>query len=292
MAVFVCVVERGSFSAAADELLISAVMVGKHIAQLEAMLGTRLLERTTRKQSLTNAGAIYFDNCKKVLEQVQWAESSVESLQTQPQGLLRVSAPINIGTALLAPLIADYLAQYPQVKLELILSNSRVDLIEDGFDLAIRTGDLGDVPWVVRHWFDYRMQLCASPSYVLQHGTPEHPRDLQQHHSLTHLVWGHRNEWPDLRLQDQQAWPSQSRFACNDSQALRHAALNGAGLILQPEILLADDIAAGRLLPLLAAYLPPAAPVQLVYLADARPRPKLMSLVNFLLAHPPTRFEG
>jgi DNA-binding transcriptional LysR family regulator len=289
MAVLVSVVECGSFSAAANELMISAVMVGKHIAQLEAMLGTRLLERTTRKQSLTSAGASYFENCKKVLEQVRWAESSVESLQTQPQGLLRVSAPINLGASVISQLVAGYLAQYPHVKLELILSNTRVDLIEDGFDLAIRTGNLGESDLVARALPDYQLRLCASPAYLQQHGTPQHPSELQQHYCVTHLIWGHRNEWPGLRLRDQQVWPCKSRFASNDSRALRQAALNGVGLIFQPEVLLGADITAGHLIPILGDYLPKATPVNLVYLPDARPRPKLSSLVDYLLAHYPAQ---
>jgi DNA-binding transcriptional LysR family regulator len=285
MAVFVGVVESGSFSAAADALNISAVMVGKHIAQLEALLGVRLLERTTRKHSLTSAGANYYDNCKKVLEQVRWAESSIESLQAQPQGLLRISAPINLGATVIAPLVAGYLAEYPQVKIELILSNSRVDLIEDGFDLAIRTGDLGNSDLVARALPDYQLRLCASPAYLQQHGTPQHPSELQQHYCVTHLIWGNRNEWPGLRLRDQQIWPCQSRFASNDSRALRQAALNGTGIIFQPEVLLGEDIAAGRLVPILDDYLPPATPVHLVYLPDPRPRAKLNSVVAYLLAN-------
>lgn len=287
MAVFVAVVEQGGFSAAAQALDISAVMVGKYIQQLETQLGTRLIERTTRRQSLTMAGISYFDNCKKILEQVRWAESSIESLQVAPQGLLRVSAPVNLGAMLIAPLLADYLGQYPHVKLELILSNARVDLIEDGFDLAIRTGALGDANLVARALPDYRMLLCASPAYLQQHGTPQSPADLAQHHCLTHLVWGHRQGWPEPLQLNQQAWPTKSRLACNDSQALRQAALHGAGIVLQPEVLLAEDIHAGRLIPLLPDFLPPALPVHLLYLPDARPRPKLTSLVDYLLAQLP-----
>lgn len=283
MAVFVSVVESGSFSAAADEMAISAVMVGKHIAQLEAQLGVRLLERTTRKHSLTSAGANYYDNCKKVIEQVRWAESSIESLQAQPQGLLRISAPVNLGATVIAPLVAGYLAQYPHVKIELILSNTRVDLIEDGFDLAIRTGDLGNSDLVARALPDYQLRLCASPAYLQQHGMPQHPSELQRHFCVTHLIWGHRNEWPGLRLRDQQVWPCQSRFASNDSRALREAALNGSGIILQPEVLLGSDIAAGRLIPILTDYLPQATPVHLAYLPDPRPRPKLKSVVDYFL---------
>ncbi|NHQ86492.1 LysR family transcriptional regulator [Iodobacter sp. HSC-16F04] len=287
MQVFVAVVEQGSLSAAANELGISAVMVGKHIQQLESLLNTRLIERTTRRQSVSRAGASYFENCKKVLEQVRWAESSVESLQLQPRGLLRVSAPINLGSMLIAPLIARYLAQYPKVRLELILSNSRVDLIEDGFDLAIRTGDLGEAHFVAKPIGQYQLQLCASPQYLQQYGTPLSPADLSRHHGLTHLVWG--NEWPSLVLQDDQIWPIKSRFASNDSQALRQAALNGAGIILQPQALLAEDIAAGRLIPLLQEHLPVAKPVHLIYLPDTRPRPKLSSLLDFLLAELPAK---
>lgn len=284
MEVLIAVVECGSFSAAATKLSISAVMVGKYIAQLEQQLGMRLIERTTRKQALTSAGISYFAQCKQILEQVRAAESSLESLQQQARGVLRVSAPVNLGSTFIAPLIADYLRQYPLVQLELLLSNTRVDLIEDGFDLAIRTGALRDDSVVARPLLNYRMQMCASPAYLAENGTPQHPAELLQHHVLTHLVWGQRNEWPHLALADGLVWPCKSRFATNDSQALRQAALHGAGIVFQPAVVLADDVRRGDLLPILEGFLPAAQAVHLIYLPNARPRPTLNSLVEFLLA--------
>lgn len=285
MEVFVAVVEAGSFSAAAQQLDLSAVMVGKHVQQLEAHLGTRLLERSTRRQRLTEAGGGFYENCKKVLEQVRWAETSVESLQATPRGLLRISAPVTLGACLIAPLLASYLEAYPQVQAELTLSNSRVNLIEDAYDLAVRIGALGEAELVAKPLAPYRMVICASPAYLQRKGVPVSPADLVRHDCLTHLVWSSRGAWPHLDAPNELAWPARGRFASNDGHALRAAALRGAGLLLQPEVLLADDLGAGRLRPVLQQYVPAARPVHLVYLPDFRPRPKLTSLVNYLVQH-------
>ena len=285
MEVFVSVVDAGNFSAAADKLDISAVMVGKYIHQLEKHLGTRLLQRSTRRQSLTEAGGGFYENCKKVLEQVRWAETSVESLQATPKGLLRISAPVTLGACVIAPLVANYLDSYPHVQAELALSNTRVDLIEEGYDLAVRIGPLGDTELVAKPLGYYRMIICASPEYLQRKGVPTSPADLEKHHCLTHLVWSDRGAWPHFDASNELAWPTQGRFSSNDGHALRGAALRGAGLLLQPEVLLAEDLAAGRLVPVLERYVPSARPVHLVYLPDFRPRPKLTSLVNYMLQY-------
>lgn len=282
MEVFVTVIERGGFAPAAGALGISAVMVGKHVRQLEERLGTRLLERTTRKQRPTPAGAGFYDDCRKVLEQVRMAEAGVESLQSAPRGLLRVSAPVTFGQTVIAPLLAGYLAAYPQVQVELMLSNRRVDLIEDGFDLAIRIGPLGEANLVARPLRQYCFALCAAPEYLARHGTPQHPSELMQHHWLTHFLQGERNERTGFIDGHGRSWPVQSRYASNDSHALRQAALAGHGILRQPRVLLEDDLAAGRLQAILADYVPAPLPVHLVYLPDPRPRPKLHSLVDFL----------
>lgn len=282
MEVFVAVVEAGNFSAAADQLDMSGVMVGKHIRQLEAHLGMRLLQRSTRRQSLTEAGGGFYDNCRKVLEQVRWAETSVESLRAVPRGLLRISAPFTLGACVIAPLLASYLEAYPDVRAELALSNARVDLIEEGYDLAVRIGPLGDAELVARPLAPYQMVICASPGYLERKGVPASPADLERHHCLTHLVWNSRGGWPLSGAAGGLTWPTEGRFASNDGHALRGAALMGAGLLLQPRVLLADDLAAGRLVTVLDRYVPPARPVHLVYLPDFRPRPKLTSLVDYL----------
>jgi DNA-binding transcriptional LysR family regulator len=219
------------------------------------------------------------------LEQVRWAESSVESLQAKPQGLLRMSAPVTLGACMIAPLVANYLEEYPQVQVELALSNTRVDLIEDGYDLAVRIGTLGEAELVAKSLPPYKMSISASPAYLKRKGMPTSPADLAQHDCLTHLIWSSRGRGPIGVAPTELTWPPQGKFSSNDGQALRAAALQGGGLLLQPEVLVAQDLAAGRLVSVLDQYVPPPRPVHLVYLPDFRPRPKLTSLVNYLLQH-------
>ncbi|WP_028455703.1 LysR substrate-binding domain-containing protein [Chitinilyticum litopenaei] len=283
MQVFVTVADCGSFSAAAVQLGISAVMVGKYIQQLEQQLGSRLLERSTRRQSLSEAGKAYCAHARQVLELVEAGEAAVASLQDSPRGLLRISAPVTLGGVAIAPLLAGYLVRYPQVQVELMLSNQRVDLIEDGFDLAIRIGPAPQ-ELVARALPPYQLAIAAAPAYLARHGTPQEPAELADHHCLTHRIWGQREGWPGLLMADGREWPAPSRLACNDGQALRQAALAGAGIVFQPLVLLAADLACGALVPVLSGHWPAPRPCHLVYLPDHRPRPRLHSLVDYLLA--------
>jgi len=284
--VFVAAVEAGSFSAAARRLDISAVMVGKLVRQLETHLGARLLERSTRRQGLTDAGRRFYEEGKRVLEQLRWAESSVERLAAAPSGLLRISAATTLGECVIAAAVAEYQAQFPQVRIELDLSNSVVDLIEDGIDLAIRVGALDPaLNLVARPLGHYRMAICAAPAYLARHGVPATPADLAAHRCLGHAAWNPRSAW---RLEASGAtagWPAETALRCNSSAALRQAALHGAGLLLQPQVLVAEDLAAGRLVGLLEAYLPASRPVHALYRQDRRPLPKLASFLTFLQQH-------
>ncbi|MBH1404179.1 LysR substrate-binding domain-containing protein [Stenotrophomonas geniculata] len=280
MQAFVAVAERGSFAGAAEQLQVSAVMVGKYIQQLETHLGTALLQRNTRRQRLTEAGSAYLAGCRQVLEQVQRAEADVAGLQIQPRGLLRVSAPTTWGSCVLAPQLAGLLRAQPQLNIELDLSNRRVDLIEDGFDVAIRVGPLPSQEVVARPLPPYAMSLCAAPSYLRRRGTPRTPADLQGHDCLSHLAWRGGHGW-QLANGEYVDW--EARLTCNDGFALREAAVAGAGLVLQPTALLAGEIAAGRLKPLLRDYLPEPRPMHLIYLPDRRPRPRLQCFVDFVM---------
>ena len=280
MQAFVAVAECGSFAGAAEQLQVSAVMVGKYIQQLEAHLGTGLLQRNTRRQRLTEAGSAYLAGCRQVLEQVQQAEADVAGLQVQPRGLLRVSAPTTWGSCVLAPQLAGLLRAQPQLNVELDLSNRRVDLIEDGFDVAIRVGPLPSQEVVARPLPPYAMSLCAAPSSLRRRGTPRTPADLEGHDCLSHLAWRGGHGW-QLANGEQVDW--EARLTCNDGVALREAAVAGAGLVLQPTALLAGEIAAGRLKPLLRDYLPEPRPMHLIYLPDRRPRPRLQCFVDFVM---------
>lgn len=280
MQAFVAVADRGSFSAAAEHLQVSAVMVGKYIQQLEAHLGSALLQRNTRRQRLTDAGVTYLAACRQVLEQVLQAEADVAGLQRQPRGLLRISAPTTWGSCVLAPLLAGLLRAQPELNIELDLSNRRVDLIEDGFDAAIRVGPLPSQELVARPLPPYAMSLCAAPAYLRRRGTPRTPADLAGHDCLSHLAWRGGHGW-QLANGEQVDW--EARLSSNDGLALREAAVAGAGLVLQPTALLAAEIAAGRLKPVLRDYLPAPRPMHLIYLPDRRPRPRLQCFVEYVM---------
>lgn len=245
METFVAVVECGSFTGAATRLEMSAVMVGKYIALIEGQLGTRLLERNTRRQSLTDAGRVYFDEARRVLEQVANAERSVERLRLAPAGTLRVSAPVSFGASIIAPLTASFLQAWPEVRVELDLTNRMVDLVDEGIDLAIRIGDIQRTDLVAKYLAPYRMAICAAPDYLARHGTPQTPADLAGHQCLSHTVWTARNEWRLPGAAEEVRWKRDAVLRCNDGYALRMAAVAGAGLLLQPEVLLAEDFASG-----------------------------------------------
>lgn len=283
METFVAVVECGSFTGAAARLEMSAVMVGKYIALLEGQLGTRLLERNTRRQSLTDAGRVYFDEARRVLEQVANAERSVERLRLAPAGTLRVSAPVSFGASIIAPLTASFLQAWPEVRVELDLTNRMVDLVDEGIDLAIRIGDIQRTDLVAKYLAPYRMAICAAPDYLARHGTPQTPADLAGHQCLSHTVWTARNEWRLPGAAEEVRWKRDAVLRCNDGYALRMAAVAGAGLLLQPEVLLAEDLANGRLVRILQNYTPEPRPIHLLWRQDLRPLPKLTRFVEQLL---------
>ncbi|HDS2749302.1 TPA: LysR family transcriptional regulator [Klebsiella aerogenes] len=283
METFVAVVECGSFTGAAARLEMSAVMVGKYIALLEGQLGTRLLERNTRRQSLTDAGRVYFDEARRVLEQVANAERSVERLRLAPAGTLRVSAPVSFGASIIAPLTASFLQAWPEVRVELDLTNRMVDLVDEGIDLAIRIGDIQRTDLVAKYLAPYRMAICAAPDYLARHGTPQTPADLAGHQCLSHTVWTARNEWRLPGAAEEVRWKRDAVLRCNDGYALRMAAVAGAGLLLQPEVLLAEDLANDRLVRILQNYTPEPRPIHLLWRQDLRPLPKLTRFVEHLL---------
>ncbi|MFP3602523.1 LysR family transcriptional regulator [Paraburkholderia sp. SIMBA_053] len=283
MEIFVAVVEAGSLTAAAERFEISSAMVGKHIRSLEARLGTRLLTRTTRRQSLTEIGRQYYEQCRRILADVKDAESLAESMAAAPRGVLKVTVPLTYGVEIFSPAMTDYLSEWPEVTLELDLSNRMTDLVEEGFDAAVRIGQLQDSSFVARPLKPYRMRACASPAYLARAGIPRTPADLADHECLGFLHWGREGAW---RLGGESAAENSlraGRFRANNGQALKVAALRGFGLVLQPEALLAREIASGELVSVLEEHLPEGAPVHLVYPRDRRATPKLTSFIEFVI---------
>lgn len=283
METFITVVESGSFTGAAARLEMSAVMVGKYIQLLETQLGTRLLERNTRRQSLTDAGRVFYDEAKRVLEQVSIAESSVERLRAAPAGTLRISAPTSFGGCVIAPLTATFLQAWPEVRVELDLTNRMIDMVNEGFDLAIRIGDIRNDDLVAKYLCPYRMVICAAPDYLARHGMPQTPADLVDHLCLSHTVWTARNEWRLPGVEGDVRWKRDAILRCNDGYGLRTAAVAGAGLLLQPEVLVAEELANGRLIRVLEKYTPEPRPVHMLWRQDLRPLPKLTHYIEHIL---------
>jgi DNA-binding transcriptional LysR family regulator len=283
MEIFVAVVEAGSLTAAAERFDISSAMVGKHIRSLETRLGTRLLTRTTRRQSLTEIGRQYYEQCRRILADVRDAESLAEAMAAAPRGVLKVTVPLTYGVEVFSSAMTDYLSAWPDVTLELDLSNRMRDLVEEGFDAAVRIGHLPDSSFVARPLKPYRMRACASPAYLARAGIPRTPADLAHHECLGFLHWGREGTW---RLGGESAAENPlraGRFRANNGQALKVAALRGFGLLLQPEALLAREIESGELVSVLEEHLPQGAPVHLVYPRDRRATPKLTSFIDFVI---------
>lgn len=283
MAVFVKAVESGSFAAAAQVLGLSAPMVGKHVRQLEAELGVMLLNRSTRRQSLTEVGRAYYERCKIVLAEVAAADSIAQESRQLAQGHLRISASINYGTYCLAAVLPGYRARYPQVTLGLELSDSVVDVIAQGYDAVFRVGALPDSGLRARALAPYQMVACAAPAYLAAHGAPRTPQELQQHQCLGFSHWSPREVWYFDGPGGREQVHVSGALSANVGQALRVAALGGMGIILQPVPLVADDLRAGRLVPVLPGYAPPSLPVHLLTAPGRLRTQKLQSFVDYVV---------
>jgi DNA-binding transcriptional LysR family regulator len=283
MEVFLSVIDNGSFSAAGRSLDMSTVMVSKHIAELEQRIGTRLLNRTTRSLSLTEIGTQYSEQCRQILQLIQTAETGTQAMRATPRGTLKLSAPVAFGSVCLAPAMSQYLIDYPDISLELDLSNRLADVIEEGLDAAIRIGKLDDSSLIARPLRTNKMAICASPEYLERKGTPRTPADLWQHQCLDFMHWRSAVRWR-LKQHDEQNTLPASRFRSNNGQALLHAAIAGFGLVMQAEVVLADEIRAGRLVPVLETYIPTPKPMHLIYPKNKQSTPKLSTFVDFVMA--------
>jgi len=232
MAVFSKVVAAGSLSAAARELGLSPALISRRLAGLEARLGVRLINRTTRSLRLTDEGAGYYDTCTRVLAEIEEADAAVSAGRVEPQGAIKVAMPASFGHRHVAPLIPEFASRYPQVRLALSLSDRNVNVIEEGFDLAIRIAHLADSSLAARRLAPNRRVVCASPAYLERHGTPLTPHDLTRHNCLTAndfvMSWDYKE--PDGRAGSVRVT---GRYACDNWEVLREWALAGMGVALK-----------------------------------------------------------
>ena len=281
MQVFVYVVQHDSFANAAVNFAVTATMIGKHIKYLEAHLGTKLLNRTTRRQSLTEAGQIYYLECTRILDDIAEAENSLQRLANKPKGTVRINSSVTFGNIVLAPIIAAFLQQYPDINIELMLDNSLVDPLHEQVDLIIRVGELANSSLIARKIADYQMAFCASPEYLAKHQAPQSLSDLINHQCLG-FSYDHIQANIALRI-DTQAFDKQhTRLTSNSGQALKVAALKGTGVLLQPLLLLQKEFISGELVEILKEHTPPAMPVNILYKSKT-PSLKISTIIEFIL---------
>ena len=283
MLVFTKVAKAGSFAAAAKELGLSRAMATKHVMQLENGLGIRLLNRTTRNLSLTEVGMVYLERCLQILDEMEEMEIAVTRLQTEPRGILKVSATPFFGAYHLAPAVAAYTEVYPDVNVELVLQASYVDLIEEGFDLAIHLDELRDSSLIARKLGSSQRVVCGSPQYFKKRGVPKTPEDLRKHNCLVNSSLPPRDQWVfSVPGGETTVVKVAGTMQANVADALRMAALSGLGLVLLPTYMVGQDIRKNRLQAVLTNYVPAPLEIHAVYPHRKHLSAKVRTFVDFL----------
>lgn len=283
MQVFARVVEHGSFAKAAERLGISTSACSRRVAELEAHLDVRLLNRTTRRLSLTESGQAFYERCVQVLADLEEAEQAAAASAARPRGTLKLTCSISFGVRHVAPLVPAFAARHPEMRFDVQLSDRFVDLVEEGFDLAIRIGESPDQNVIARRLGETCLVPCAAPRYLREHGAPETPADLARHACLTYEYQPVRGTW---RFTDRSGREHAVRVAgpmhANNGEMLAAAAVEGIGIALEPDFIVGTDLAAGRLVRILGDYAPTPTGIYAVYPSRRHLSAKVRAFVDFL----------
>lgn len=282
MSAFAAVVDAGSFVRAADALDLSKTAVSRLVSDLETRLGTRLLHRTTRKLSLTEAGALFHDRCRQLLDGVAEAEAELSSHSGEAVGRLRINVSVTFGLLHLAPLWPVFMQQHPRVVLDVTLSDRFVDLVDEGYDLAVRIARLPASSLVSRQLTTTRMMLCASPQYLRAHGTPAQPEDLAQHALIAYTLLASGEQWELQGPEGAVSVKVNPRMRTNNGDTCCAAALRHQGIIFQPSFMVAEHLASGALVQVLPEYRSVDIGVYVVYPTRKHLTPKVRALIDFL----------
>ncbi len=262
--IFLTVLKAGNFTAAAEQLLLSKQYVSRRMAALEASLGVRLLARNTRKLSVTESGQVFSQHAQKILDDIQEAEQAVSERRLELQGSFRISIPMSFGMGYISPLIAEFLCQHPAVQFQVELGDRYVDMIGEGFDIAIRIGLLADSTLIARRLSVLKRVICCSPDYLQRAGTPQFPDALLQHACLRYGREG-QNGWELMQDGKRKLLDVQGPIVSNNGEVLRDAAVAGLGLALLPEFIVGEAIRAGMLVSVLEDYQPEPLTLSAVY---------------------------
>ena len=286
MEVFLALVRRGTFAAAADEVGLSRAMASKHIQALERRLGVRLFNRTTRSTRLTEAGERYYRDIETLLGELEQVEARLGEEAATVRGVLTIAAPPAYGAVHVAPIVAAFMARYPEIKVRLTLADRAVDLVEEGIDIAITVRELADVSYVARRLGAVRLVVCAAPAYLARHGVPRRPRELGDHNCLAyaetvahlHADWQFRQEG---RIVDVRA---HGNFVSNVGNALRNLAVAGCGIVRLPDYIVTAELASGALVEILADFAAPLRPVHALYAHRVQVPRKIAAFLDYASA--------
>jgi DNA-binding transcriptional LysR family regulator len=283
---FVKVVETGSFARAAERLDVSVSSVSRHVSDLEAHLDARLLNRTTRRLSLTESGRVFHERCVQLLADLEEAEESAGAGTVAPRGTLRLTSSITFGARQLAPAIAAFMSRYPAMRFDVELSDRAVDIVEEGFDIAVRIGVIGSQNLVGRRIGTTHLVCCAAPNYLERHGEPATPEDLVSHACLTYEYASLRNVWA---FRDRNGQEHNVRIAgslhANNGRFLEAMAVAGTGIVYEPDFIVGPDVRSGKLTPILREFSPPPASIYVVYPSRRHLSAKVRAFTDFLAAH-------
>ncbi len=280
---FVAVVEAGGISAAADRLSIAKSAVSRRLTELEAHLGVQLFQRSTRRLNLTDSGQGFYERCLRILADLEEAESAVSQAHTTLRGKLRVALPLSFGVMHLAPLINEFAALHPEIEFDLDLNDRRVDLLQEGFDVAIRIATLNDSSLIARRLAPIRHVVCGSPNYFKQHGRPTHPAQLSQYDCLTYSNLASPGLWSYADAAGNSATVKvRIKLTANNGDFLSQAAIAGHGIILQPSFYLHDAIERGLLVPILTEWRWPQLNAYALYPQTRHLSTRVRAFVDFL----------
>lgn len=285
MAVFARVVEAQSFSAAARRLGLSKSAVSKHVSQLEDRIGARLLHRTTRRLGLTDVGAAFYERCARILAEVEEAELAVSHMSAAPRGTLRVSAPVSFGARFLAAPIAEFAKLYPELHIEVVLNDRLVDLVDEGYDVAIRIGRLADSSLIAKRLCAMPGFIVAAPAYLAAHGTPQTPADLRDHNCMLYSLSTSGDVYPLRQDGHDITVKIEGSLRANNGDLLMEGVRQGVGLAFMPAFFCGADLRAGKLVEVLSGFRAPPGAITAVYPHNRHLSVKVRVFVDYLVRH-------
>lgn len=292
MRTFVAVAQTGSFTGAAERLGISRALTSKYIGQLEQRFGLRLFNRTTRSVDMTDAGRAYMERCVRLLEDFDDLEAAVRDRQARPRGRIRISAPVAFGELFLPPLLSEFTGQYPEISVSLSLSDRYVNLVAEGFDIAVRIGELDDSGLIARRLTVARLLVCATPGYINRRGAPKHPADLSAHSCIVDDNLRSSRRWPFEINRKSDMIAVEGPIRVNSARAVRDFVLADKGIGLCPSFLVAEDIRSGRLKHLLKQFRTPEFGIHAVYPHRRHLASNVRALINFMAERFPPDWSG